>query len=75
MTSLFIHIYPPFTFTVIRCVFRLFWLSACSDLERDRHFYPGSEERFPALKELRHLHPWKALLLSSVICKNGHVSI
>jgi len=49
VTSLFIHIYPPFTFTVIR------------------HFYPGSEKRFPALKELPHLHPWRALLLSSGI--------
>jgi len=49
VTSLFIHIYPPFTFTVIR------------------HFYPGSEERFPALKQLPHLHPWQALLLSSAI--------
>jgi len=49
VTSLFIHIYPPFTFTVIR------------------HFYPGAEERFPALKQLPHLHPWRALLLSSAI--------
>lgn len=47
--SLFIHIYPPFTFTVIR------------------HFYTGAEERFPALKELPHLQPWRALLLSSAI--------
>ncbi|KAI0299409.1 hypothetical protein B0F90DRAFT_1810670 [Multifurca ochricompacta] len=49
VTSLFIHVYPPFTFTVIR------------------HFYPGADERFPALKELPHLHPWRALLLSSII--------
>ncbi|KAI9513475.1 hypothetical protein F5148DRAFT_1273104 [Russula earlei] len=49
VTSLFIHIYPPFTFTVIR------------------HFYPGAEDRFPALKELPRLHPWRALLLSSAI--------
>ncbi|KAI0252850.1 hypothetical protein BJV78DRAFT_273058 [Lactifluus subvellereus] len=49
VTSLFIHVYPAFTFTVIR------------------HFYPGSEERFPALKELPHLHPWQALLQSSII--------
>ncbi|KAI0267402.1 hypothetical protein BC834DRAFT_871173 [Gloeopeniophorella convolvens] len=49
VTSLFVHVYAPFTFTVIR------------------HFYPGAEERFPALKELPHLQPWRALLLSSVI--------
>jgi len=49
VTSLFIHLYPAFTFTVIR------------------HFYPDAEERFPALKELPHLHPWRALLLSSAI--------
>ncbi|KAI0039118.1 hypothetical protein FA95DRAFT_1567340 [Auriscalpium vulgare] len=49
VTSLFIHIYAPFTFTVIR------------------HFYPGAPERFPALKELPHLNPWRALLLSGVI--------
>ncbi|KAI0273878.1 hypothetical protein BGY98DRAFT_997995 [Russula aff. rugulosa BPL654] len=49
VTSLFIHIYPPFTFTVIR------------------HYYIGAEERFPALKELPHLQPWRALLLSSAI--------
>ncbi|KAH9034933.1 hypothetical protein EDB84DRAFT_1269713 [Lactarius hengduanensis] len=48
VTSLFIHVYPPFTFTVIR------------------HFYPGAEERFPALKEPP-IDPWQALLLSSVI--------
>jgi len=49
VTSLFIHIYPSFTFTVIR------------------HFYPGAGERFPALKQLPHLQPWRALLLSSAI--------
>ncbi|KAI0037042.1 hypothetical protein K488DRAFT_39765 [Vararia minispora EC-137] len=49
VTSLFIHIYPPLVFTVIR------------------HFYPGAEERFPALKELPHLDAVKALVLSSVI--------
>ena len=52
VTSLFIHIYGPFTFTVIR------------------HFYPGAEERYPALKELPHLHPIKAILLSGGICKS-----
>ncbi|KAF7301601.1 hypothetical protein MIND_00725600 [Mycena indigotica] len=49
VTSLFIHIYPAFTFTVIR------------------HFYPGADQRFPALLELPHLNPLRALLLSGVI--------
>ncbi|RXW16000.1 hypothetical protein EST38_g9857 [Candolleomyces aberdarensis] len=49
VTSLFIHIYAPLAFTVIR------------------HFYPNAEARFPALKEVQHLEPVKALLLSSVI--------
>ncbi|THH20281.1 hypothetical protein EW146_g1039 [Bondarzewia mesenterica] len=49
VTSLFVHIYSPFAFTVIR------------------HFYPNAEERFPALRQVPHLHPWKALLLSSLI--------
>ncbi|CCM03387.1 uncharacterized protein FIBRA_05517 [Fibroporia radiculosa] len=49
VTSLFIHVYPPLTFTVIR------------------HFYPNAEQRFPALAELPHLEPIKALLLSGAI--------
>ncbi|KAF7980903.1 hypothetical protein HWV62_36093 [Athelia sp. TMB] len=49
VTSLFVHIYAPITFTVIR------------------HFYPGSEQRFPALKELPYMAPMKALLLSGFI--------
>ncbi|KAJ6567235.1 hypothetical protein DFH09DRAFT_1314348 [Mycena vulgaris] len=49
VTSLFVHIYGPFTFTVIR------------------HFYPGAEVRFPALLELAHLQPMRALLLSGGI--------
>ncbi|KAJ7229004.1 hypothetical protein GGX14DRAFT_616367 [Mycena pura] len=49
VTSLFIHIYPPFTFTVIR------------------HFYPSAEVRFPALRELPHLAPGRALLLTGGI--------
>ncbi|KAJ7283428.1 hypothetical protein C8J57DRAFT_734828 [Mycena rebaudengoi] len=49
VTSLFIHIYPPFTFTVIR------------------HFYPNAEARFPALLELPHLQPIRALLLTGGI--------
>ncbi|KAF9036064.1 hypothetical protein BDZ89DRAFT_1061892 [Hymenopellis radicata] len=46
VTSLFVHIYAPFTFTVIR------------------HFYPNAEARFPALAELPHLDPIRALALS-----------
>ncbi|KAG6901886.1 hypothetical protein C0995_007011 [Termitomyces sp. Mi166 len=49
VTSLYIHIYAPFTFTVIR------------------HFYPNSVARFPALAELPHLQPLRALLLSGGI--------
>ncbi|KAH9947308.1 hypothetical protein B0H21DRAFT_692213 [Amylocystis lapponica] len=49
VTSLFIHIYPPLTFTVIR------------------HYYPNAEGRFPALAELPHLNPWRALLMSGII--------
>jgi hypothetical protein len=49
VTSLFVHIYAPFTFTVIR------------------HFYPNAESRFPALAELPHLAPMKALFLSGLI--------
>jgi len=32
-----------------------------------RHFYPNAEQRFPALVELPHLQPLRALLLSSAI--------
>ncbi|KAG1715981.1 hypothetical protein ID866_1205 [Astraeus odoratus] len=49
VTSLFVHIYTPFTFTVIR------------------HFYPNAQERFPALAQMPHLKPGRALLLSGVI--------
>ncbi|KIJ70423.1 hypothetical protein HYDPIDRAFT_122221 [Hydnomerulius pinastri MD-312] len=49
VTSLFIHIYAPFTFTVIR------------------HYYPGAEQRFPALAALPHMNPGRALLISGVI--------
>ncbi|KAK7471052.1 hypothetical protein VKT23_002467 [Stygiomarasmius scandens] len=49
VTSLFIHVYPPFVFTVIR------------------HFYPNAEARFPALKELPHINPLNALLISGGI--------
>ncbi|KAL4082023.1 hypothetical protein V8B97DRAFT_148642 [Scleroderma yunnanense] len=49
VTSLFIHIYAPFTFTVIR------------------HFYLNAQERFPALTQLPHLQPGRALLLSGLI--------
>ncbi|KAF8076039.1 hypothetical protein FPV67DRAFT_1558595 [Lyophyllum atratum] len=49
VTSLYVHIYAPYTFTVIR------------------HFYPNAEERFPALAQLPHLQPARALLLSGGI--------
>ncbi|KAJ4466516.1 hypothetical protein J3R30DRAFT_3587110 [Lentinula aciculospora] len=49
VTSLFVHIYGPFSFTVIR------------------HFYPNAEQRFPALRELPHLNPLHALVLSGGI--------
>ncbi|KAI0698601.1 hypothetical protein BC835DRAFT_1333991 [Cytidiella melzeri] len=49
VTSLFVHVYPPVVFTVIR------------------HYYPNAEDRFPALKELPHLNPFRALFLSSII--------
>ena len=49
VTSLFIHIYAPFTFTTIR------------------HFYPEATKRFPALLDVPHLHPGRALMLSSAV--------
>lgn len=49
ITSLYVHIYAPYTFTVIR------------------HFYPNPEARFPALAQLPHLQPMRALLLSGGI--------
>ncbi|KAF9268278.1 hypothetical protein L218DRAFT_1073597 [Marasmius fiardii PR-910] len=57
VTSLFIHIYPTFTFTVIRA-------DATNDC---RHFYPNAEERFPALKDVPHLQPIRAMLLTGGI--------
>lgn len=49
VTSLFVHIYPPLVFSVIR------------------HNYPGAKERFPALKDVPHLKPVQALLLSGIV--------
>ncbi|KAI0751457.1 hypothetical protein C8Q80DRAFT_1098040 [Daedaleopsis nitida] len=49
VTSLFVHIYPPLVFSVIR------------------HYYPDAHSRFPALRDVPHLQPFKALLLSSII--------
>ncbi|BGP16279.1 hypothetical protein JCM10213_007724 [Rhodosporidiobolus nylandii] len=45
--SLAIHIFPPLVFTVIR------------------HFYPRdlALERYPALKELEHLRPWRTIAI------------
>ncbi|KAG9317156.1 hypothetical protein JVU11DRAFT_1348 [Chiua virens] len=59
VTSLFVHIYAPFTFTVIR--FDSKPTIAISIL--------GQEERFPALAALPHLNPARALLISGAICK------
>ncbi|KAJ7499292.1 hypothetical protein FB451DRAFT_1384998 [Mycena latifolia] len=68
VTSLFVHVYPPFTFTVIRCVrpqsplpdnFNSRRPLAISILRRKRDF--------PALAELPHLQPMRALLLSGGI--------
>ncbi|TBU32011.1 hypothetical protein BD311DRAFT_655358 [Dichomitus squalens] len=50
VTSLFIHIYPPLVFSVIR-----------------RHHYSGAKLRFPALRDVPHLQPFRALLLSSIL--------
>ncbi|OJT13348.1 hypothetical protein TRAPUB_10114 [Trametes pubescens] len=49
VTSLFIHIYPPLVFSVIR------------------HWYPDAQERFPALRDVPQLQPFKALLLSAIL--------
>ena len=68
VTSLFIHIYPPFTFTVIRFVNPLLLYSRAHRLPCHRHFYPDAHVRFPALAQLPHLDPLKALLLSGGIC-------
>lgn len=70
VTSLFVHIYAPLTFTVIRYVLQTTWL-AIQWLTLTliiSHFYPNADERFPALLELPHLKPLRALLLSGAIC-------
>lgn len=68
VTSLFVHIYGPFSFTVIRYVF-LLWGSAHFTNCFCRHYYPDAEQRFPALRELPHLNPLHALAISGGICK------
>lgn len=71
VTSLFVHIYPPFTFTVIRFVSNT-WSPEFPHLTThySRHFYPNAETRFPALRELEYLDPLRALLLSAGICES-----
>ena len=70
VTSLFVHIYPPFTFTVIRCVSTVAnSLARFGSLPPDRHFYPGAEQRFPALLEVPHMSPLYAISLSGLICE------
>ena len=36
-----------------------------------RHYYPNAEQRFPALAELPHLDPFRAMLLSGIICTSS----
>ena len=72
VTSLFIHLYPPFTFTVIRYVLTTSSAHRCSVayyVPPNRHFYPGAEERFPALLEVPHMSPLYAISLSGFICE------
>lgn len=68
VTSLYIHMYAPFTFTVIRWVF--FYLPLRFLMTWVRHFYPDSVVRFPALAELPYLQPLRASLLSGGICQS-----
>lgn len=44
------------------------FLLVTSDGMHYSHFYPNAEARFPALEQLPHLEPVKALLLSGFIC-------
>jgi Protein of unknown function (DUF2838) len=69
VTSLYVHIYAPLSFTVIRyaCCFPVLEPSF-SHHNQCRHFYPNAAERFPALNALPHLQPVRALLLSGGIC-------
>ena len=69
VTSLFVHIYPPLVFSVIRCVSRFLAYSSSDDEAENRHYYPDGQTRFPALREVPHLQPFRALLLSGIICK------
>jgi len=71
VTSLFIHLYPPLTFTVIRYVSTAISTQVlCDSLSHsNRHFYPGAEERFPALLEVPYMSPLYAISLSGFICE------
>ena len=72
VTSLFIHLYPPFTFTVIRYVSTTNSIHRCSVayyLPPTRHFYPGAEQRFPALLQVPHMNPLYAISLTGFICE------
>ena len=69
VTSLFVHIYAPLSFTVIRYAIGRFYTSGhLPSSSTHRHFYPNAAERFPALNALPHLQPFRALLLSGGIC-------
>lgn len=48
---------------------RSFLLDATPAHLHCRHFYPDAAERFPALLEVPHLQPMRALLLTGGICK------
>ena len=68
VTSLFIHIYPPLVFSVIRYVYN----SHTGDIlahSEVRHYYPDAKHRFPALRDVPQMQPFRALLLSSIICE------
>ena len=74
VTSLFIHIYAPFSFTAIRYDFYIvsdFPLS----IQGTRHFYPNAEQRFPALLQVPTMNPLKALGISGGICTPGLLEI
>jgi len=69
VTSLYVHIYAPLSFTVIRYATFYLWVLFPSSSNSHRHFYPNAAERFPALSALPHLQPLKALLLTGGICE------
>lgn len=67
--SLFIHIYPPFVFTVIR--YAHLTTFGASTYHQCSHFYPNVEQRFPAAVKVQYLEPVQSLVLSTIICEHG----